>query len=151
MLTLKTRTRRYIAKMATAAAVTTIAIANFTSPASAAPAAWGGDYWTTPNTGQSSAGAFIQVTGTCGYGRFDFTIESQGFEYIQLAQVSSAGIEWGGLVAVPQQFKVKMPAGANAGIGYYVVGWDYTTSGWEPVTVETAFWHPDSGDTTFAC
>ena len=135
MIALKTRTRRCLVGLATALAATTIGLATTNSPASA---------YTTSNTGYSSTGAFLQSTGICGYSQFRFTIDSRGFEYIQVGFVTRAGTIWGGADPVAQSTRVNVPVPALAGNQYYVVGWDWTTRGWETVWVLTDFWHPNS-------
>lgn len=144
MLTVN-RHHRWLASLAIAFALTALGIATTATEASAAP------YWTTTNTGQSSTGAFLQSHGVCGYGGFNFTIDSRGFEYIQIGTETSLGTIWEYAVPVEQIAMTRVQVGAFQSFKYHVVGWDWTSNGWETVWVLTDFWYPHTGDYLHGC
>lgn len=143
----RTRSNRLIAGLAATIAIATLAVGATSSPAAAA------NYWTTPNTAQTATGAYLQSSGVCGYGKFDFTVTSYGFEYLQVGVAFSPGAApiWSAYLPVGQSFRSATTVPAFAGRSYYIRGWDWSTQGWLTSEVLTSFWYPNDGTNRNGC
>jgi hypothetical protein len=140
-----TRTRRRIATFALALAACVVAPLATSSPASA--------YWTTSNTAQTPSGGYLQSTGVCGYGQFNFTVRSTNLEYIQFGLAApNGGVQWSAqFLPVGRRFHTSVPLAGPLNQRFYVRGWDWTNRGWVTATVMTSFWYPSSGMTLDGC
>ena len=115
--------------------------------ATATTAAAEDDYFWATNTIQTPTGAYLQSDGVCGYGTFEFTVTSYGFEYLQLGVLypGQAEVIWSDFLPLAPVFEETTPVVPFANNVYFVRGWDWNGTGWTWADVTTDFFYPHNG------